>query len=62
MAGGIGTGYGYGNNDSTEEEKKQYQLSAIAEIDEMLNKGVMDKYEAASLKDQIMAGKNNCLT
>jgi ribosomal protein S20 len=44
-----------------DEDEYQYQqrvLEAIEEIDEMLNKGVMDKYEAAGLKDQIMALKN----
>ncbi|MDP2766868.1 MAG: hypothetical protein Q8O41_05385 [Candidatus Methanoperedens sp.] len=56
MSGGIDTGYGYSlSTKGKEEEKKQHQLSAIAEIDEMTNKGVIDKYEAARLKDQIMA-------
>lgn len=44
-----------------EYQKQKYVLETINEIDEMLNKGVIDKYEAAGLKDQIMSGRKNCL-
>ncbi|MBU4347548.1 hypothetical protein KKF23_03250 [Patescibacteria group bacterium] len=41
--------------DEYQQQKQKYILETIKEIDEMVNKGVMDKYEAASLKDQILA-------
>lgn len=44
-----------------EDEYQHYVSEAIGEIDEMVNNGMMDQYEAARLKDQIMSGRNNCL-
>lgn len=58
MSGGIDIGY----DEADEHQKQKYILETINEIDEMVNKGVVDQYEAARLKDQIMSGKNNCLT
>ncbi len=53
MSGGADFDY----DDPAEIEIKK----TIDEIDEMVNKGVVDSYEAARLKDQIMSGRKNCL-
>lgn len=61
MSGGIDIGYDEAGVEIQKKDEYQPQkdvLNAINEIDEMVNKGVMDQYEAAGLKDQIMALKN----
>lgn len=57
MAGGIDIGY----DDLTETNINTEIQETINELDEMVNGGIIDQYEAARLKDKIMSGRKNCL-